>query len=100
MAFLKYKAFGPGVLACATRGGGRSEAGHYVKICFPQDFGFFGTASVRSRSLDEPLVPGVFCRVFIIRKYKMNIECNKYIFSLHINTNQILLNVHLLLLKH
>ena len=58
--------FGPGVLACATRGGGRSEAGHCfhllsffflfsffyafcfsptsgnlpcVKICFPQYFG-------------------------------------------------------------
>ena len=60
----EFPLFGPGVLACATRGGGRSEAGHRfhllffllfffsafcfsptsenlpcVKICFPQYFG-------------------------------------------------------------
>ena len=34
-AILSY--FGPGVLACATRGGGRSEAGH----CFHLLFSFF-----------------------------------------------------------
>ena len=28
MHIIGYKNFGPGVLACATRGGGRSEAGH------------------------------------------------------------------------
>ena len=97
-SYLGHFVFGPGVLACATHGGGRSEAGHCfhllfsfffffsafyfsptsenlpcVKICFPQYFGitrrniykknrvifFFCMASARSRSLDQPLVPGV-----------------------------------------
>ena len=36
---IHWAVFGPGVLAYATRGGGRSEAGHCVKNCFPQYFG-------------------------------------------------------------
>ena len=57
--------FGPGVLACATRGGGRSEAGRCFHLLFAPEkkvifARFFATASVRSRSLDHPLVPGVF----------------------------------------
>ena len=31
--------FGPGVLACATRGGGRSEAGHCQGTRFPLNLG-------------------------------------------------------------
>ena len=33
--------FGPGVLACATRGGGRSEAGHCFHLLFSFFFFFF-----------------------------------------------------------
>ena len=32
---------GPGVLACATRGGGRSEAGHCFHLLFSSSFFFF-----------------------------------------------------------
>ena len=35
---LSFFIFGPGVLACATRGGGRSEAGHCFPLLF---FSFF-----------------------------------------------------------
>ena len=31
---MQYNFFGPGVLACATRGGGRSEAGHCFHLLF------------------------------------------------------------------
>ena len=37
----------------------------YAKILGETNFhAFFGTASVRSRSLDQPLVPGVFCNYY------------------------------------
>ena len=38
--FLKF-IFGPGVLACATRGGGRSEAGHCFHLLFSSSSFFF-----------------------------------------------------------
>ena len=37
--------FGPGVLACATRGGGQSEAGHCFHLLFSFFFFFFFYAS-------------------------------------------------------
>ena len=60
MPDFQIKLIGPGVLACATRGGGRSEAGH----CFHLLFSFFlrlllfihfGETSVR-----ENLFPPIF----------------------------------------
>ena len=129
MALMEVIFVGPGVLACATRGSGRSEAGHCFHLLFffffsffffllflfllrlllfthsgespvrenlfPPIFwhnkkiyekkilgnfyfftkkswfslDFFGTASVRSRSLDQPLVPGVFGYNFLSGDY-------------------------------
>ena len=63
--------FGLGVLVCATFGGRRSEAGHCFhlllrgkKLIFAR---FFWTASVRSWSLDQPLVPGVLDLLNILK---------------------------------
>ena len=37
--------FGPGVLACATRGGVRSEAGHCFHLLFSSSFSYFSPPS-------------------------------------------------------
>ena len=38
-----FPSIGPGVLACATRGGGRSEAGHCFHLLFSSSFFFFSS---------------------------------------------------------
>ena len=56
--------FGPGVLACATRGGGQSEAGH----CFHLLFSFLVQACLRAPHVvaDEAKLAIVFTYFFLL----------------------------------
>ena len=72
--------FGPGVLACATRGGGRSKAGPCFHLLFSSSFflifaRLLGTARDRSRSLDQPQVPGVLDETPFAFIKQFPIEC-------------------------